>query len=122
MATGLNILEEGNTLSPLQCEVRHETELMPGNTDDDKFTVEAGKMNAVIITYDRDFKEVKSKWPLYRKHKVGVVFFRSYKDILRYWDIVVSFINHWEKLKHEVNENNPPFVFEITLKGISKLM
>ncbi len=82
----------------------------------------AGINKGIIITYDRDFRELKQKFPLYEQHNVGVVFYRSNKKVLRYWDIVVSFISGWEKLKAEINDDNPPFAYEVTLRGVSKLI
>ncbi len=120
LANGLNILEQGNTLSPYQCEVKHIRELIPSNSDDVDVTKAAGDNEAILITYDRDFKELKQFGELYKQHNVGVVFFRSYKKVLRYWDLVLSFVNHWEELKRKVAETKKPFVFEITLKGISE--
>ncbi len=122
LANGLNILEEGNKLSPHQCTVKHIKDLIPGNSTDEKVIETAGINKGIIITYDKDFRELKQHYPLYERHKVGVAFFRSPKKVLRYWDIVVSFINHWEKLKENIYNDKAPFAYEVTLRGISKLI
>ena len=119
LSRGLNILEEGNTLSPIQCEVKHIRELIDSNATDIEVIEAAGKYNGIIITYDKDFKELREHAKYYQQYNVGVIFFKSYKKVLRYWDIVLSFVNHWEELKKLVSENNKPFVIEVTLKGIS---
>jgi predicted nuclease of predicted toxin-antitoxin system len=121
LATGLRILEEGNDRSPLQCEVRHIREYMPGDSEDEVVYKFAGQKDAIVITYDRDFKEISQKARLYKKNKVGVLYFRSTKNSLRYWDLVVSFITQWEELKKLVSETAKPFVFEISLRGIRKI-
>lgn len=119
MSLGINILEEGNDRSPYQSEVKHIADFIPRNSDDDLVYALAGQKNAVIVTYDRDFKEISQKANLYKQNKVGVVYFRSYKKVLRYWDIVLSFINHWEDLKRMIAETEKPFIIEVTLQGLS---
>src|SRR5258706_3026439 len=118
MASGLRILEEGNERSPYQSEVRHIRELMPANSDDQVVYEFAGQKDAIVITYDRDFKEISQRAKLYKENRVGVIYFRSSKKVLRYWDIVVSFITHWEDLKKLVTETEKPFIIEVTLQGL----
>src|SRR4249920_917400 len=110
LAHGLNILEEGNLLSPFQCQVKHVRDFIPADSKDEEVIALAGKHDAIIITYDRDFKEINLRAKLYKQHNVGIVFFRSYKKVLRYWDIVLSFINHWEDLKKMISEIEKPFI------------
>jgi predicted nuclease of predicted toxin-antitoxin system len=119
LAEGLRILEEGNTLSSIPCTVTHIKDLIPANSSDALVIETAGKNDGVIITYDRDFKDIKNHGQLYAQYKVGVVYFRSYKNVLRYWDLVLSFVNHWEDLKSMVNSTTKPFIIEVTLKGLS---
>jgi len=119
MATGLNILEEGNDRSLRQSKVSHVKDHIPGNSDDEKVIELAGSLGAVIITYDKGFKTIKQRWALYKQYKVGILYFRSYKDVLRYWDIVESFVGQWEEIKEEVDKTEMPFVIEVTKNGFS---
>lgn len=81
MAKGLDYLEEGNTLSPFQSKVRHIRDFIPANSDDNEVIKEVGKQNAILITYDKDFKEFKQKWPLYKQYNIGVFWFESTKKV-----------------------------------------
>jgi predicted nuclease of predicted toxin-antitoxin system len=119
LANGLNILEEGNLLSPIQCQVKHIREFIPGSSTDEEVISLAIKLDGIIVTYDRDFKETKLRAKLYKENNVGVVFFRSYKNVLRYWEIVLSFINNWEKLKKMISETQKPFIIEVTKNGLN---
>jgi predicted nuclease of predicted toxin-antitoxin system len=121
LTKGLSILEEGNSKSPLQSTVYHITDFIPANSPDEDVIKTAGEKSATIVTYDRDFKAIKSHADLYHQHQCGVVFFRSYKDKLIYWDIVVTFIGYWEDIKQKVNTVQKPFILQVTNKGISEM-
>lgn len=121
LAKGLALLEEGNKRSPIQCTIKHVSELIPGSSTDEEVIIEAGKRSAIIITYDRDFKELRNHAKLYKEHNCGVVFFRSYKNVLIYWEIVLSFINRWEEIKEMCKNRKRPFVLEVSKRGVSEL-
>jgi PIN domain-containing protein len=120
-ADGLNLLEEGNTRSPLQAEVKHMKAFLPGNASDEELIEMVGKKNAILITYDRGFKTIKHRYKLYKEHNAAVIFYHSYKDVIHYWDIVVSFIKKWEELKKEINKYEKPFAVEISNTGFKQL-
>lgn len=120
LALGMNILEEGNDLSPYSGQIRHIQDYAPGDTGDTDVYILAAKKNAVVVTYDRDFKNVVKKAKSSNEDRAGVVYFRSYKHIKRYWDIVISFVCHWEHLKKMIAETEKPFLIEVTLQGLSK--
>lgn len=118
LAGGLALIESANTRSPVQVEIKHTNDFMggAGSSDTDIIAAAAG-LGAVIFTKDSDFKRIKHYHELYREHQVGVVFFRSTKQRLTYWDEVVNFINRWESLKTALAEARPPMAFQLTLQG-----
>jgi hypothetical protein len=121
MVEGLNILEQGNTSSPLQVEFRHITDFLPSDATDEQVIEEVGKHQGILVTYDKGFKTIKLRYQLYKQHDIGVIFFHSFKDVIRYWDFVVSFIIKWEKLKQHIVSLHKPFAVEISITGFRDL-
>jgi predicted nuclease of predicted toxin-antitoxin system len=120
-AEGLKLIEEGNLRSKIKIAITHVKFLGLLGATDEKIIEEAGKHSGIIITLDKDFKHMKHYYSLYKKHKTGVVIFRSSKGVIFYWDMVKSFINKWEELKEEIAKETFPFAFQINSKGIQKL-
>jgi len=121
LAEGLNLIETGNTKSPLQSEIKHIKAFTKGNATDIEIINILKQQDAILITYDKDFRHDKAYFALYKKHSVGVVFFRSYKNVIHYWDIVKAFIKEWEDLKKMCSTESKPFAIELNNRGFSKL-
>jgi predicted nuclease of predicted toxin-antitoxin system len=117
IAEGLNIIESTNRDTILKCEITHPTFIDKTGTDDDDWIVFAGKNDAIIMTFDKDFKDIKSKGRLYTEHKVGVFFFKFDKKEKMYWQIVRLFVNNFEAMKRIILDIPRPFVYRISSKG-----
>lgn len=115
---GFSILEKANRRSPISVDVIFADDFMgkQGSTDEE-IIAKASSQNAIIITFDSDFKRIKHYKPLLEIHKVGYVYFKTPKGNLLYWDIVKAFINKWEDIKTEISNSSPPFSFEINKQG-----
>ena len=120
-AQGLKLIEQGNLKSSIPVDITHIKLLSLEGAADEDIIEAAGKKNGIIITMDKDFKHIKHYYQLYKQHNVGVVIFKSSKNVIYYWDIVVAFINRWENLKKLLSEDDLPFVYEINSGGIQKL-
>ena len=115
---GFSILEKANRRSPISVDVVFVDEFMEKQGSSDEEIIEkASAQNAVIITFDSDFKRIKHYKPLLIKHRVGFVYFKTPKGNLVYWDIVKSFVNKWEEIKTEISNSTHPFAFEINKQG-----
>lgn len=119
---GLSILEKANYRSQFPAEVMdiRNVARKQGATDDEVIEI-AGNLRAIIFTQDTDFKKLKHKAPLYKRHSTGVVFFHSSGNKIIFWDIVINIIKHWEQLKEQIANSTPPFVFKVTKHGVEKL-
>lgn len=122
LVAGINLIEKSNHKSPNQGEITHTKELGISNFKDEEIIVLAGKMNAFIITSDKDFKHFKHYKALYKEHNVGVVLYKAINNQDRYWDKVRAIINNWEKIKKMASEAEKPFVLQFDLKGITPLV
>jgi predicted nuclease of predicted toxin-antitoxin system len=117
-AEGLSLLEQGNHKSKNKVEVHHIIKFFGKKGATDEEIIEfLSKKNAVIITQDSDFKRIKHYKSLYKEHKVGAVFFKTYKQ-LTYWDMLISLLQKWEDLKEKLSKDTLPFVYEVNKKGI----
>lgn len=126
LVQGLSHLEHGNKRSKAD-EVWHVKDLAEHlkikpqdgvSFDDDEVIVIAGKQKGIVITQDRDFKNIKHKGRLYKEHNVGVIFFKTDVDSRGYWGMVASIINRWYELKQEAEDKPKPFCFFVDKKGI----
>lgn len=117
IAEGLNTIESTNHDTILNCTITHPYLLDKGGTLDDDWITYAGNNNAIIMTFDKDFKDIKAKGRLYHDNKIGVFFFKFEKKEKMYWQIVKLFVNNFESMKKIILETPRPFVYRITSKG-----
>ena len=118
---GLELIESSNHKSPIVAKVAHPK--MIGNTHatDEEQIVYAGKHKGIIFSFDKDFKSIKSYYPLYKEHNVGVVLLTLGKKESNYWGIVKLIINNWEDLKQKLHNVDKPFVYQVARTGITRL-
>ncbi len=117
---GLSLIEEANHKSKIKVIITHPRDAKnEGSTDEEQIKF-AGENNGVIISFDKDFKHMKSYFPLYKQYNVGTVVLNLSKKQANYWGIVRAIIHRWEDLKETLEREKKPFIFEITSKGIEK--
>jgi hypothetical protein len=129
LVAGLNLLEQGNADSQFgMCELHFVEELgnnlaIPyeeGSTayTDDQVIEIAGRVNGIVFTQDKDFRDIKRKAPLYIQHNVGAVFFPQGKTYFRgYWPIIAYLTQNWEMLKETIFNDDPPFCYSLNKVG-----
>lgn len=117
IAEGLNIIESTCKDNILPCVITHPYLLKKGGAEDNDLIVYAGQKNAIIMTFDKDFKDIKAKGRLYTQHKIGVFFFKLDKKEKMYWQIVKLFVNNIDVMKRLIIETPRPFVYRINMKG-----
>ena len=118
---GLALIEEANNKASIKATVTHPRFLgKEGMTDAEEIEI-AGQSEAVIVSFDKDFKTIKSHRKLYEQYKVGIVHLYLTKKQSNYWGIVTLIIDKWEDLKNTLSGMEKPFIFELSSKGITKL-
>jgi predicted nuclease of predicted toxin-antitoxin system len=117
---GLALIEEANNKSLLKAIVTHPKDILNEGASDEEQIKFAGSKNAIIISFDKDFKHMKSYYPLYRQFNVGTVVLNLSKKDSTYWGIVRTIINRWEELKNTLQNQKKPFIYEITTRGVEK--
>lgn len=122
LVEGLAILEKANHRSQFRAEVMDIRNAAGKQGASDEEVIElAGRLKAIVFTQDTDFRKLKHKGPLYKKHNTGVVFFHSSGNKIVFWDTVVSIIRYWEDLKERIANAQPPFAFKVSKYGVEKL-
>lgn len=120
IAQALSILEESNLKTKYPAKITSIKALNKEGAPDEEVIVIAGEMDAIIFTFDKDFKHLKSYAPLYKKHKVGVVLLKLGKEDSTYWGIVKLLVTKWEDVKKELNGKPKPLVYQLNKLGIQR--
>ena len=102
IAEGINTIESANKDTPLKCTFSHPYLLNMASVSDNDIIKYAGENQAIIFSFDRDFKDLKSKGRLYMDNKVGVFFFRYDKKEKIYWQTVKLIVNNMTEIKKTI--------------------
>lgn len=117
---GLSLIEESNHSSPIKVKLSHPKIIgNEGASDEDQIKV-AGKHDGILISFDKDFKHIKSYYPLYKENNVGVIFLKLAKVESNYWGIVKLVIGRWEELKKLLIDHEKPFAYQVSKNGIQR--
>jgi predicted nuclease of predicted toxin-antitoxin system len=117
---GLALIEESNHKSPIKVKLSHPKLLdNEGSSDQEQIKI-AGKHNGIIVSFDKDFKHIKSYYPLYKEHNVGIIFLKLSRDESNYWGIVKLVISRWEELKRLLIDHEKPFAYQVSKSGIQR--
>ena len=117
---GLALIEESNHKSQIKVKLSHPRLIENEGASDEEQIQIAGKNDGIIISFDKDFKHIKSYYPLYKKHKVGIVFLKLSKEESNYWGIVKLVVNKWEELKRLLKDHEKPFAYQVSKHGIQR--
>jgi hypothetical protein len=79
-------------------------------TDED-WIPEVGKVNGIVITFDRQIQHTRSQRELYLEHGVGVIFFKMPKGGMSFWQMFTHIVDRWEEIKQIARKNKTPFSF-----------
>lgn len=83
-------------------------------TPDEEWIPKVASENGIVITQDFNIQRVRHQRELYKKHGLGVVFFRPPKKGYQYWDLVEFYIRRWKVVKDEVKKLKRPFGLVVT--------
>lgn len=83
-------------------------------TPDEEWIPKVGAEDGIVITHDRNIHRVRQQRELYRKHGLGVVFFKPPKKGYTYWDMVNMIFKSWAEIKRECAQLSKPFALIVT--------
>jgi hypothetical protein len=121
LAEGLDLLEKSNPAAIIKVDVRSAESLMGRRGATDFELIEAIGHDGVLITRDKDFKDIKIYKAIIEKSGTKVLFVKSAKKMILFWDILKSIINRWDEVKEKLSGDAPPYVYEYDIhKGVKE--
>ncbi|MBO6794725.1 MAG: DUF5615 family PIN-like protein [Balneolaceae bacterium] len=112
IAQALAILQNPRTDEKI--EVFTIKEVFGAGTPDEEWIPKVAKEDGIVITQDRNIHRVQHQRELYKKHGLGVVFFKPPKKGYKYWDLVLFYIKRWKTVKDTVKTLSKPFGLLVT--------
>lgn len=116
LADGLDLLEKSNPGSKIPVDVISAVSLMgkKGATDEDIIR-KMGK-SGVLITKDKDFKQIKLLKNVIEPCDAKVLFYKSSSKLIFFWDLLAATVNRWEEIKEILSRPAPPHVYEFDIR------
>lgn len=112
LARSFNIIQEHLNLSEKRpIEVLSIKDTFGQGVLDEDWIPFVGQEGGVVLTYDRRIQNSRHQKELYKKHGVGIIFFKATKSGMSFWNTFKYLVRWWDDLKSIVRKNKPPFAF-----------
>ena len=117
---GGNIIAEGLAMfqNHLNTKEKYQFKVLPipQSTPDVDWIPNVGS-EGVVITQDLDIQTTRHERELYKKHGLGMFFFKAPKKGYPFWEMVLRIFNRWDEIKRKSRTTSKPFAYRITGKG-----
>lgn len=120
LAEGFQILQKNEGLKAgYLIEVKHMPSVFHKGVKDKDWIIEAGLLNACVVTQDINIHRRKHELELYKKNGIGMFFLRgpNKKKGLSIWQMVEALAKNWEIIADIVYTEQRPFAYKFGLKG-----
>ncbi len=117
LAEGLDLLEKSNPGSKIIVEVISAEKFMGRKGTSDEEILDALGDKGVFFSKDKDFKQLKLYAKVIEGKKAKVLFFKSSKKMVLFWDLLIELVTHWGKIKEELSKPAPPYVYQFSYGG-----
>ncbi|MFH0866762.1 MAG: hypothetical protein V1904_11245 [Bacteroidota bacterium] len=112
LARALNVIQEHlNTEEKKAIEVISLKEAFNEGILDEEWIPLIGKQNGIVITQDRKIQTTRHQRELYIQNGVGIIFLKSPKTGMTFWQMFKHLVYWWDDIKTIVRKNTPPFSF-----------
>lgn len=109
IARALAILTEADPL-----EIHNTIDVFGRGAADEDWIPEIGANNGIVITQDLNIHRTRHQRELYKKHGVGVVFFKPPKKHgYPYWEMLIHILSAWPDIAQTVEKAERPFAYVI---------
>ena len=95
-------LRKSNPGSVTPVDVISAEKLMRRRGADDLELLKAAGSDGVIITKDKDFKQIKLYAPIIEATGAKVLFYKNSKKLIYFWDILTATVERWEEIKERL--------------------
>ena len=87
---------------------------------DEDWIPNVGKQGGIVITQDLHIHTTRHQNELYKKHNLGVFFFKPPSTGYTFWEMVEKLVKYWPEIKKKASDKRP-FAYRISPKKIEKL-
>ena len=121
LAEGLNIFQKHlNTNEKLQIQVLSIKEVFGRGVKDEVWIPLVGNEKGIVITQDLRIQTTRHQNELYKKHGLGVFFFKPPSSGFSFWEMVEQVIKRWPEIKKKSSDDRP-FAFRIKSNKMERL-
>lgn len=121
LARGFNIFQQHlNLKESLQIEVLPIGDVFGRGSKDEDWIPKAGAENAVVITQDLKIFRTRHQNELFKKHGLGVFFFKPPSSGYSFWQMLEQLVKHWPEIKKKIGSKKP-FAYVVTPRNIKPL-
>jgi hypothetical protein len=97
-----------------QIEVYSNVDEFKRGVPDEEWIPAVGKNDGIVITQDLNIHRTRHQRELYKKHGVGVVFFKPPKKFgYPYWEMITQILTSWPEILKTVEKAARPFAYVI---------
>lgn len=112
LARAMNIVQEHlNFEEKKPIEVLSLKDTFHEGIKDEEWIPKVGQEKGIIITQDRRIQFSRHQKDLYLQHGVGIIFLKSPKDGMTFWQMFTHLVTWWAEIKQIARHHKPPFAF-----------
>ncbi|MGE0772349.1 MAG: hypothetical protein AB7K37_11600 [Cyclobacteriaceae bacterium] len=114
LARALNVIQEHlNNEEKKPIEVYSIKDAFNGRdgVEDEEWIPVVGEQAGIVITQDRRIQHSRNQRELYMKHGCGIIFLKSPKGGMTFWQMFKHLVKWWDDIKKIARQNKPPFSF-----------
>jgi len=113
IARALAVLTEAEPI-----EVYSNVDVFKRGAKDEEWIPKVGKNDGIVITQDLNIHRTRHQRELYKKHNVGVVFFKPPKKHgYPYWEMLTQILTSWPDIIKTIERAERPFAYIIRPKS-----
>jgi hypothetical protein len=121
LAAGFDIFQQHlNYKEKIQFQVLSIKAVFGQGVKDEIWIPIVGKESGIVITQDLRIQTTRHQNELYKKHGLGVFFFKPPSNGYTFWEMVEQLVKRWPELKRKADDKRP-FAFRITQNKIERL-
>jgi hypothetical protein len=121
LANGLDTFQQHlNSKEKLQIQVLSIKEKFGKGAKDEDWIPIVGKEKGIVITQDLKIQTTRHQNELYKRHGLGVFFFKPPSTGFSFWEMVEQLIKRWPEIKKKASDERP-FAFRINSNKIERL-
>lgn len=122
LAKGFSVFQEHlNLKESIKIKIQSVSEAFGRGARDEDWIPKAGESNSFVITQDINIYRKKHQNELFKKHNLGVFFFKPPSKGYSFWEMLEQLVKHWPEIKKKMETTKKPFAYTVTPRKIALL-